>query len=547
MSSNFKKLSISSAVAVATATLAGMANSAVTTNGDNAGDAAIIPYYNVADGYVTGVHLINTAAGTTAVKVRLRQRADSEDVLDFNVVLSPHDVWTGLIKADPTTGAVTMTSSDTTCTVPLMTAAGLTAGLVADEGYVEILSMGHPLDENEPVAKAAKHANGVPNNCEFVKDNFKRANDSGASWAPPSGTTPDGVWDINLTGATGKVGTQTSATFQTTRWVNATNTLKVSWFMREADAGWEIGGNAQHLVDFLTVPSMSNQSSALSGRETYADPLGFDYPNMNGGSVLVSGAGTSASIVAGGFASASATGANGTYDNELGERDRLAAMMGSGLYRNSASNDWVYKVGDGTEITSDWVVTFPGQINLCEDANDIGPGVEITMSSWDREEATYVITPEDDIVVSPAPPGAIVPTTTLDEEVNVLRVSDEGSDSVGAFDNAEAAVVSANGFESGWARLTLEGNAGKYACDYSPYEAVGAGKVSVRYHTKAVNTDPTKGAVQQNMAWNKSAVATDNVLTLGYAAWKKVRADEPGANYGRAVEHTWTGSGYMTP
>jgi len=562
MSSNFKKLSISSAVAVATASLAGVANSAM-TNTDNAGDAAIIPYYNVADGYVTGVHLINTAAGTTAVKIRLRQRSDSEDVLDFNVVLSPHDVWTGLVKADPTTGAVTMTSSDTTCTVPLMTASGLSAGLVADEGYIEIFSMGHPVSEAEPVAVAATHKAGVPNNCEFVKDNFKRANDEGYSWVPTG--TPDGVWDTDLTGATGKIGAQTVTSFQATRWVDGTDTLKVSWFIREADAGWEVGNSAQHIANFLSVPSLSNQSSALTGGfETYADPLGFDYPNMNGGSVLVNGSGAAASIVAktwvAGVDNDTVTGANGTYFTaSVGQRGALAALnTGTDLYRNSASNDWVYKVGDGTEITSDWVVSFPGQINLCRDTNDIGftnangvatsasKGVTITMTSWDREEATYTITPDDDIVVSPAPPGAIIPTAALDEEVNILRISDDGADSVGAFSNAEAAVVSANGYESGWARLTLAGNANKKACDYAPYAKPTTGTESVRYDNDArVAVDATtKKALETNMAWNKSTVSSGDVdvFTLGYAAWKKVRADEPGANYGRAVEHSWTNS-----
>jgi hypothetical protein len=84
---------------------------------NNAGDAAIIPYYTTVGSFVTGVHVVNTSAATQAVKVRLRRATDSADALDFNVVLSPADVWAGAIHADAD-GNVVVSTSDTSCTVP---------------------------------------------------------------------------------------------------------------------------------------------------------------------------------------------------------------------------------------------------------------------------------------------------------------------------------------------------------------------------------------------------------------------------------------------
>jgi len=556
MNSNFKKLALASAVAVAGVgftTTVGASSTDNSINNENSGDAAIIPYYNVAGGYVTGVHIINTSDRTTPVKVRLRQRSDSEDVLDFNVVMSPKDVWTGIIKARESDGAVTMTSSDTTCTVPLMTSSGLSAGLVADEGYVEIFAMAQPVanadtarvstytaGEMAPVAIAAKHVAGVPRDCEFVKDNFVRNKSSVA----PS-TSGNGVWTSALTGAVGMLGAQTVTSFQTTTWGDAAeDTLKVSWFIREQDAGWEVGGSAQHIQNFIDDPSMSNQSSAIGGLETYADPLGFDFPNINGGSMTLTTVGAT-----GTSDSAFAAGAD-AGDQERNSLTKLTVGGADNLSRTSASNDWVYKVGDGTEITADWVVAFPGQLNLCRDANDIGytaatgkytGGVTVSIAAYDREEGVYTVVPDDDIVVSPAPPGAVAPTAKLTEEVNLIRFSDD-AEPVGAFGDVSAKVVPANGFENGWAMVSMTGNASKKVCDYTPYAAPTLGTESIRLDSNAnLARDADNDLTQTNMAWNKSAaLGTTEVVTLGYAAWKKVRADEPGANYGRAVEHTWT-------
>ena len=45
--------------------------------------------------------VVNTTASMKAVKVRFREGKNSAEVLDFNVFLSPFDVWTASITPGP--------------------------------------------------------------------------------------------------------------------------------------------------------------------------------------------------------------------------------------------------------------------------------------------------------------------------------------------------------------------------------------------------------------------------------------------------------------
>jgi hypothetical protein len=85
------------AAAVASMAAGAMATSKVSEG--EVGDLAIVPYYTVNNGFNTGVHIINTSDATQVVKFRLRRGADSKDALDFNLVMSPRDEWTGNITA----------------------------------------------------------------------------------------------------------------------------------------------------------------------------------------------------------------------------------------------------------------------------------------------------------------------------------------------------------------------------------------------------------------------------------------------------------------
>ena len=153
------------------------------TNG-GVGHNLIVPYFTAQDGNMTVLHLTNTdVKNGKAVKVRFRGAANSDDILDFQVLLSPGDVWTGAVTAGAD-GVAQLTTADGTCTVPTLTkgvaqsfdtrrlqgslsAADKAAG--TREGYVEIFNMADIPDLDvygAPAGKSAlftaiKHVGGV--------------------------------------------------------------------------------------------------------------------------------------------------------------------------------------------------------------------------------------------------------------------------------------------------------------------------------------------------------------------------------------------------
>ena len=171
--------------ATPTATTLGATNAnAFELSNGGVGHNLIVPYFTAQDGNMTVLHLTNTdVKNGKAVKVRFRGAANSDDILDFQVLLSPGDVWTGAVTAGAD-GVAQLTTADGTCTVPQLTkgvaqsfdtrrlqgslsAADKAAG--TREGYVEIFNMadipdldvyGSPAGKSA-LFKAIKHVGGV--------------------------------------------------------------------------------------------------------------------------------------------------------------------------------------------------------------------------------------------------------------------------------------------------------------------------------------------------------------------------------------------------
>lgn len=131
--------------------------SSLALNGDGVGHSLVIPYFTTQDNNSTKINLVNTdQTNGKAVKVRFRGAANSDDIFDFQVFLSPGDVWTASI-GKAASGLSQLTTTDASCTKPAasvlnstafvtgrldpaMTAAQLANG--TREGYVEIFNMG---------------------------------------------------------------------------------------------------------------------------------------------------------------------------------------------------------------------------------------------------------------------------------------------------------------------------------------------------------------------------------------------------------------------
>ncbi len=162
----------------------GSASAALTVNESGEGHMLLVPYYTAQNGNMTVLHVVNTdTVNGKATKVRFRGASNSDDVLDFQVFLSPGDVWTAAVTAGAD-GVAQLVTADGTCTLPHIAkdqqipfvTDRLPASMDADakaaqtrEGYVEIFNMAD-IDSGAtygaPAGKSAlytaiKHVNGV--------------------------------------------------------------------------------------------------------------------------------------------------------------------------------------------------------------------------------------------------------------------------------------------------------------------------------------------------------------------------------------------------
>ena len=170
---------------------------AETVQNGGIGHQLIIPYYNVQGGNATLFNIVNTdLVNGKAVKVRFRGASNSDDVFDFQLYLSPGDVWaTTLTKAAD--GTATLNTIDKSCTLPNLingqpfVTARLPSFLTAAqksqqtrEGYIEIFNMADipPLAQDaagvnvvpataNPLFTAIKHQNGIPPGCSSAAMN----------------------------------------------------------------------------------------------------------------------------------------------------------------------------------------------------------------------------------------------------------------------------------------------------------------------------------------------------------------------------------------
>ncbi len=89
---------------------------AVHLNPDGLGQVLIFPYYTARAGQFTAISIVNTQNNTKIVKVRFLEGKNSREVLDFNLFMSPNDVWTGAVVA--TADGAKVISNDNSCVAP---------------------------------------------------------------------------------------------------------------------------------------------------------------------------------------------------------------------------------------------------------------------------------------------------------------------------------------------------------------------------------------------------------------------------------------------
>ena len=192
--------------AAVTAALGAGSAHAVNVSPDGHGQVLIMPYYTVQANNETLISITNVTDQVKAVKVRFREAQNSAEVLDFNLYLSPFDVWTAKITdSDADDGGAKLITNDNSCTVPTIPDAGVAfrnfvyagagdfTGDAGDqgmgrtsEGYVEVIEMGVVKEGSNPAKWATHTASGEPLSCaslngwwtefpagEWTKDNSK--------------------------------------------------------------------------------------------------------------------------------------------------------------------------------------------------------------------------------------------------------------------------------------------------------------------------------------------------------------------------------------
>ena len=108
-------------LAVAASVLGGAAVQAGQyVNPDKTGEVLLFPFYNADNGNATNMHIVNTTSDTKAIKIRFLEHKNSDEVLDFNLYLSPKDHFAfGVIK-DPNGDGGAVITADNSCTVPAL-------------------------------------------------------------------------------------------------------------------------------------------------------------------------------------------------------------------------------------------------------------------------------------------------------------------------------------------------------------------------------------------------------------------------------------------
>src|SRR6266478_1322491 len=127
----FNRKSLHAALAGLGALGATGAAQAVNVNPDGLGQALIYPYYTTQGTGTNGsiapynslLSVVNSTNSGKVVKVRFLEGKNSKEVLDFNLWLSPKDVWTAAIVPTSAGGAAILTA-DLSCTTPPIPASG---------------------------------------------------------------------------------------------------------------------------------------------------------------------------------------------------------------------------------------------------------------------------------------------------------------------------------------------------------------------------------------------------------------------------------------
>ena len=495
-------LAVGAAIAAATSAQAQMY-----INNGGTGEILVFPFYSAENGNTTNVSISNTTLDNKAVKIRIIEGENSQEVLDFNVYMSAEDHFSFAIAATEDGGGSLITN-DNTCTVPQIAPGtpipfrnfNYVGDINEDDpdteaddeetffdntgiertavGYIEVIEMGQLLDAEadwdgdaetddtaNPVIAAITHgADGVPADCTF----------------PVAAWSSGGAWvDDESYGFTGASAWNGGGLYGEATVINVASAAA-------------IGTDATAIVDAIEG----------SGSQTHYEP-GDEQPGF--ASVgLVSDASVD-------------TGGGHTVISFADSVEAVSSLfMADVIY-----NDYVTDPNIAAE--TDWVITMPTKSLHINAVTVIPPFTApwtgqaacelVTFDSVDREESNPLPPAGSVPDFSPGPPpgpGADPTDLALCWEVNVLTFAAE----------------SALGNES-------------LAQNVTPALAGTDGWASVSFDPSGLDTDPNPVTNGRLLSGVNGDISLRGLPVMGFAAQAYTNGNVSGnvANYAAAFEH----------
>ena len=407
-----KRNNLTTAILAGITGVAGIASvsNAVNLNPDGIGQVLIYPYYTVRNDLRTLISVVNTSDKVKAIKVRFLEGKNSREVLDFNLYMSPYDVWTASLKNPSATEEenVHFSTDDNSCIVPNYLSeigqdflnfaytggssdefndSGFSAGR-RTEGHFEMIEMGD-LTDSADITAATHGADGEPSDCSVLEANWN----TGGKWTVDAN---DGVVATDVGGGV----------FGSTTIVDVNDGLA---FTYNADAIQSFTDTALHSNPGNLTPNLTNGSiDPITGATR-------SYVFNNGVSVATDWTQNSVQAVSAVY----------THEHIFGE----------------------YAIDLGIQAATQWVMTFPTKAFYVDGnaspfatvpyepftatySNTLAGGYceQFTpVGLYDREEQVRQGAPGVVLPSPPPPPGTIV-VSSLCKETNVLEFTQVDND-----------------------------------------------------------------------------------------------------------------------
>ncbi|WP_020396496.1 hypothetical protein [Thiolinea disciformis] len=460
---------------------------AVHVNPDGTGQVLIFPYYNAHPGYITNVNLVNSTNQTKAVRIRFRDSAENSDVSNFNLYLSPQDVWTGSVRIAKNKSGVDVVSVNTrdrTCAMPALASCKTGECEVnipfnsldvkaadLEEGFIEVIEMGVVNDST--VVAGVKHVNGIPKDCTVIEK----------AWTDKRFTAGAGDKALGLTAPSGGL-------FGSSAILN-------------------IAGGGAIAIDPVAIENYSTVAQHYKPTDinTFLLPS-LASGNVTTSNILVKNADGNTDLVE--------TEWKATEDACL---KAIAAPCGTNPYPMAhvllgahLMNEYFADPTGGYDGHTDWVITFPmRQYDIFNGSNDV---LATIAGVYDREE-------NQQTTARNAGFGFVANTTAKEQGllargVNVISfTSTDGSydKTYTVLGSAATQELSVGAFVNGWANLSF------------PAYTLGAGISKVTAYGKSAGS------------YDASSVIYQGVPVLGFAAIQGKVGAGNAANFADAIPH----------